>query len=73
MSQLPVTQDKVSSIDLLERVKNDMADFGEDMSNNDFEQALLALRDSQALVFFGDRENISIVATQHGFHLYGTD
>ena len=73
MSHLPLEQSPVSAEDLFDRVRNDMLEFGDDIDNEDFTQALIALREEQALVFFGNRESIPVVATQYGFRIYGTN
>ena len=73
MSHLPLEQSPVSAEDLFDRVRNDMLEFGDDIDNEDFTQALIALREEQALVFFGNRESTPVVATQYGFRIYGTN
>ena len=73
MSHLPLEQTPVSARDLFDNVKLDMAAFGHEINNNDFSQALLALRDEQALVFFDDKHGKPVIATQYGFRIYGTN
>ena len=46
--------------------------FGEKINNVDFEKALFSLRDEQALVFFVNRKETPVIATQYGFRIYGT-
>ena len=73
MSHLPLEQTPTSANVLFSRVRDDMLEFGDEINDHDFFQALLDLRDEQALVFFGDKEEIPVVATQYGFRMYGTD
>ena len=73
MSHLPLEQRPVSAHKLFEHVRSDMLAFGESIKNKDFVEALFVLKDEQALVFFDDREDMPVVATQYGFRIYGTD
>lgn len=73
MSHLPLEQSAVSARALFNDVRFDMSSFGEEISNKDFMQALFSLREEQALVFFDDREDMPVIATQYGFRIYGTD
>ncbi len=73
MSHLPLEQSPVSAKDLFDRVRADMLEFGDIINNEDFTQALVALREEQALVFFGNRDTFPVVATQYGFRIYGTN
>lgn len=73
MSHLPLEQIPVPAHDLFNRVRGDMLEFGDKINNLDFTQALFALRDEQALVFFDSREDVPVIATQYGFRIYGTD
>ena len=73
MSHLPLEQKPVSAHELFENVRSDMLAFGEVINNQDFVKALSVLKDEQALVFFDDKEDVPVVATQYGFRIYGTD
>ena len=73
MSHLPLEQSSISARDLFSCVKNDMLEFGDRINNEDFMQALFALREEQALVFFDNRKDAPVIATQYGFRIYGTD
>ena len=73
MSHLPLEQIPTSARVLFERVRDDMLEFGDQINNKDFLKALLDLREEQALVFFGDRKEMPVIATQYGFRIYGTD
>tara|TARA_A100001015_G_C14789730_1_gene632533 strand:+ start:358 stop:579 length:222 start_codon:yes stop_codon:yes gene_type:complete len=73
MSHLPLEQTPVSAKELFNNVKIDMEAFGHKINNKDFLQTLFALRDEQALVFFGDKSDKPVIATQYGFRIYGTD
>lgn len=73
MSHLPLEQKPVSAYELFENVRNDMLAFGESIENKDFVEALFVLKDEQALVFFDDKKDMPVVATQYGFRIYGTD
>ena len=73
MSHLPLEQKPVSAYELFENVRNDMLAFGESIENKDFVEALFVLKDEQALVFFDDKEEMPVVATQYGFRIYGTE
>lgn len=73
MSHLPLEQTPVSAKELFDNVKLDMEAFGHHIDSNDFLQTLFSLRDEQALVFFGDKRDKPVIATQYGFRIYGTD
>ena len=73
MSHLPLRQSPLSICELYDNVKADMLVFGEEVLNNDFTSALFALRDEQALVFSNDQKEPSVIATQFGFRVYGTN
>ena len=73
MSHLPLEQKPVSAYELFENVRSDMLAFGESIENKDFVKALFVLKDEQALVFFDDKKDMPVVATQYGFRIYGTD
>ncbi len=73
MSHLPLEQTPVYACDLFKRVRYDMLEFGDKINNKDFMQALFTLREEQALVFFDNRKDAPIIATQYGFRMYGTD
>ena len=73
MSNLPLEQRPVGANTLFEKVRGDMAEFGDSINITDFLGALLELQKEQALVFFGDKADQPIIATQYGFRIYGTN
>ena len=73
MSHLPLEQTPTSADVLFTRVREDMLEFGDQINNSDFIEALFDLREEQALVFFDDKKEMPVVATQYGFRIYGTE
>ena len=73
MSHLPVNQSRTLTSALFERVQMDALEFGENLNLNDFLENLFELRSEQALVIFDGCKDSTVVATQYGFRIYGTD